>query len=210
MKWFTSLVAVVVCICTVPLSAIEIPYITGTSSATLIDDGGPYNGWYLYEIEIEWDLNSQGAGLSHWDLILKADCGLLDHLIEFDVPAGYSTSESEPDNPLAMGWTGYFVREGDTSLDPAVTKPVVKYNNPFYPETAKPGPEGYGTFSFYANIIPEYKGPYENALVAKAGTIPDTYGTLTGAYPSCTIIPEPATVMLLGLGALTLLKRRKR
>lgn len=110
---------------------------------------------------------------------------------------------------MAMGWSGYFERNGDPSLDPPVTDPVAKCNDPFFPPDAEPGPEGYGTFSFYAYIIPEY-GLYTDVLVAKAGTIPDTYGDLTGAYPSCIIIPEPATICLLGLGALAGLIKRKR
>jgi len=131
---------------------------------------------------------------------------LLDHLIEFDTPAGYSTSEEYPEDPTAMGWSGYFQRDGDPSV--GVSGPVVKYDNPFYPSDAEPGTEGYGTFSFYANIIPE-NGTYENALVAKAGKIDPAYGDLTGDYPSCTIIPEPATILLLGLGGLALLRKRR-
>ena len=39
---------------------------------------------------------------------------------------------------------------------------------------------------------------------------PNTLGNLTGAYPSCTITPEPAAIGLLGLGALALLKRKRK
>ena len=70
-----------ICIFTVPLLAIDAPYITGTSTATLITEGD-YTGWYFYQIEFEWDLDAQGAGLSHWNLILKTDCASPDHLIE--------------------------------------------------------------------------------------------------------------------------------
>ena len=144
--------------------------------------------------------------MSHWDLVLLTGCASLDHLIEFDSPAGYSTTETEPTNPTAMGWSGYFNRDGDPPA--GIADPLVKYNNPFFPETAEPGEQGYGTFSFYANIIPEY-GTYENALFAKSGTV-DVYGDLEGAYPSCTIIPEPATWLILGLGSLLAARRRSR
>lgn len=205
---FVLVLTAAIGICTGPLSATLVPPdINGTSTATLIT-GGPYDGWYLYEMSIEWDLDGQGAGLSHWDLVLLAGCALPDHLIEFDTPAGYSTTETEPTNPMAMGWTGYFNREGDPSA--GISEPVVKYNSPFYPETAQPGEQGYGTFSFYANIIPEY-GTYQDALVAKAGVgVDSVYGDLTGAYPSCTIIPEPATVLLLGLGGLFAFRARRK
>ncbi|MHC4623779.1 MAG: PEP-CTERM sorting domain-containing protein [Planctomycetota bacterium] len=208
-NFFVACAAVLICTCVAPAFATLVPPdINGTSTATQIS-GGPYDGWYLYEISVEWDLaeDGQAAGLSHWDLVLLTGCASLDHLIAFDSPAGHSTTETEPTNPMAMGWSGYFLREGDPGG--GITEPVVKYNDPFTPENAQPGEQGYGTFSFYANIIPEY-GTYENALVAKAGVVVDlVYGDLVGAYPSCTIIPEPATVLLLGLGAVAFLRRRK-
>ena len=203
-------VAVLLCAVSLPLFAEASPYITVQSTATLITEAGPRHGWYLYKIDVEWNLGEeQGSGLSHWDVILKSGCAAADHLIEFDTPAGFSTSEASPSDPNAMGWTGYFVRTGDPSLDPGVTEPIVKFDEPFLPEDAEPGNEGYGTFYFYANIIPEY-GTYGNAVVAKAGQTADTYGELTGAYPSCTIVPEPATLSLLALGGLAILKRRRR
>ena len=178
------------------------PYITGTSTATYIVDG-PYEGWYRYDISILWGHN---YGLSHLDLILKPNCALEDHLIEFDIPAGFSTSEDEPTNPTAMGWSGYFNRNGDPSLD--IVEPVLKYNSPFYPSDAEPGKSGFGVFSFYSNIIPE-PGTHTNALVFKADNMPAEYGDLEGDYPSCTIVPEPATLCLLGIGSLFLVKRKK-
>ncbi len=204
-------VAVLLCVVSLPLFAeVSPPYITAQSTATLITEAGPRHGWYLYEIDVEWNLGSQqGSGLSHWDVILKSGCAVADHLIEFDTPAGFSTSETLPLDPNAMGWTGYFGRTGDPSLDPGVTQPLVKFDEDFYPSGAEPGKEGYGTFYFYANIIPEY-GTYGNAVVAKAGQIEDTYGELTGAYPSCTIIPEPAALSLLALGGLAMLMKRRR
>ena len=199
---------VLVCLFSWSAAVAQVPYVSGQSTATLITEPGPRYLWYLYEIAVDWDLNGEGAGMSHLDVILKDGCKSADHLIEFDVPAGLSTSVQLPDDPEAMGWTGYFERNGDPSLNP-VTNPVIKYNNPYYPPEAEPGPDGTGTFWFYANIIPEY-GSYEGMLVGKAGTISDTYGDLVGAYPSCTIIPEPAAMLLLGVGAATLLGKRKR
>jgi hypothetical protein len=183
------------------------PDIAGTSTATL-QSGEPYDGWYLYEISIEWNFEGMGSGLSHWDLVLIADCPEPDVPIEieFDTPAGYSTTETQPDTPTAMGWSGYFNPDGDPGA--GIDGPVVKYNNPFFPIDAEPGEQGYGTFSFYANVIPEY-GTYENALVAKTGMPNPYYGDLVGAYPSCTIIPEPSTLLLLTLGGLALLRKNR-
>ena len=89
-----------------------------------------------------------------------------------------------------------------------IDDPILKYNDPFFPPDAQPGEQGYGTFSFYANIIPEY-GIYENALVAKTGQPDPIYGDLEGAYPSCTIIPEPSALLLLALGGVALLRRKR-
>ena len=36
------------------------------------------------------------------------------------------------------------------------------------------------------------------------------FGPLQGAYPSCTIIPEPTSSALLSLGALGLITKRKK
>ena len=95
----------------VPLRAgVVPPYISGTSTATLLTDG-PYAGWYLYEIKVEWNLN---RGLSHWELILKPGCAKSDHLIEFPNPASSSTGESG-----LVHWTRAFELK-DKSLDPEV------------------------------------------------------------------------------------------
>lgn len=180
------------------------PYIDGISTATLITEVGPRQGWYLYEVFVEWDLDGGGSGLSHWDMKLKMGCADTDHLIEFDSPGGYSTTEDSPTDPTAMGWSGYFERTGDPTIPG--DDPVIKYNDPYSPVTAEPGPIGYGTYYFYANIIPE-NGTDAGGVIAKYGA---SYiaGVLTGDFPSCTVIPEPGSILLFGL--VTLLLRKKR
>ncbi|MFX0204157.1 MAG: PEP-CTERM sorting domain-containing protein [Candidatus Hodarchaeota archaeon] len=164
------------------------PDIDGFSTATKIVEG-EYESWYYYEIEFNWNL---AKDISHWDLILKPDCAENDHLIEF--AGGISNGGS-------IIWFGYFERKGDKSMDPEITDPVVK----FEPQ-GDPGTSGTGTFWFYSNIIPEYLGPYDDIVAAKAG--PDNiYGPLEGAYPSCTI-PEPATVILFGVGSIVLVNKK--
>lgn len=182
------------------------PTISGHSSATAITEGD-YEGFYLYQVDVVWDFGCNSAGLSHWDLILKEGCKLPGHLIEFDSPAGFSTSEQYPFDANAMGWSGYFQLKGDPSLT-LESGPVVKYDSPFFPGSVEPGAIGYGTFFFYSNIEPEF-GIYIDVLVGKAGHIPDVYGDLTGAYPSCRIVPEPATVCMLGMGSGLLLMLKK-
>ena len=205
-KNYAAIVVVVLCLFSNSLFAVLMPpYIHGSSTATLLDSGD-YAGMYLYEIDVVWNLGGCAPGLSHWDLILKQGCADLDHLIWFDSPAGFSTSEDHPSNPLALGWTGYLNRVGDPSID--IVSPVIKYDEPFDPEDDEPASSGYGTFCFYSNIVPEY-GVYQMVLVTKAGHMDPTFGELQGAYPSCTIIPEPATILLLGLGSSFLFVRKK-
>ena len=93
LKEAISAVVLTAGLCTFPAAA-QVPWIAGTSSATVVSDpGSPHDGWYLYVMDISWDLDHQGVGLSHWDLLLKTGCAELDHLIEFPDPAGESTSD---------------------------------------------------------------------------------------------------------------------
>ncbi|MHC4152331.1 MAG: PEP-CTERM sorting domain-containing protein, partial [Planctomycetota bacterium] len=66
---------------------------------------------------------------------------------------------------------------------------------------------GFGEFLFYANIIPEYEGPYD-ILGSKADQTTQD-GTLTGAYPKCEIVPEPATIFLLAFGGIFITRRTR-
>jgi len=192
MKSKKVLLTVILALCLYPANLFAcnvVPDINGFSTATEIFEG-EYEGWYYYEIEVDWNLEQD---ISHWDLILKPGCAEDDHLIE---------SASGISNGGLITWLGYFERKGDKSMNPDITYPVVK----FEPE-GEPGSSGSGTFWFYSNIEPEYLGPYIDTVAAKAGTT-DTYGPLEGAYPSCNVSPEPATVLLLGAGSLLLVKKK--
>ena len=157
---------------------------------------GAYYGWFLYTIELSWDFQGRGAGLSHWDLILKAGCGADVLIIIIEDPAGICLAGDE-----IISWGGTFELK-DPSLKPKAFAPLKKYES-----RGEAGAWGSGIFYFISNIIPEYEGPYDDVLVGKAGQIPNVYGRLEGAYPSCTIIPEPVTLSLLGTGLLLVWRR---
>jgi len=204
MKKVISLVCFfVACFLSAPLFACYVESsISGTSTATLLDDGD-YSGWYLYEIELEWDLNySRCADLEKWILKLDSSCSEPGHLFEFDTYAGYSTSQSHPDDPLSMGWSGSFIEGILPDL------PLIKYGKPYFPAGIESGPEGHGTFWFYSNVMPEY-GTYGDVLIGIDGCRVVVAGDLTGDYPNCRAAPEPATVCMLGMGSGLLLMRKR-
>ena len=88
-----------------------------------------------------------------------------------------------------------------------MTDPIIKYEDPFFPDTVEPGSAGHGTFWFYANIIPE-SDTYHDKIVSKGGSgVGVVYGDLSGDYPSCTIIPESATLVIMTLGWLGVRRR---
>ncbi len=197
-------ISLFVCITTVPLSAEPvIPYVTATIDATYISED-PFDGFYRYDLSLQWDLNGTGAGLSHWDILFNYDCGLTD--TSFVQPAGYSTSEGDPENET-LGWTGFWLDEGDPNFS---NHPAIKFNSPFFPPgtTDEPGEEGHGTFTFYSRVVPAPYDTYIGALGAKTGA-GDIFGDLTGYAVPCTV-PEPATLLLLGLGGLALLRKRRQ
>ncbi len=194
MKSKKVLLTVILALCLYPANLFAcnvVPDINGFSTATEIFEG-EYEGWYYYEIKVDWNLN---RNISHWDLILQPGCAEDDHLIE---GAGGISNDG------LITWLGYFEREGDKSMKPDITEPVVKYE-----PCCNPGRSGSGTFWFYSNIepYPDYYGPYEDAVAAKAWCT-DIYGPLEGAYPSCNVSPEPTTVLLLGAGSVLLVKKR--
>jgi len=185
------------------VSAADAATISGESTAAL-ETTGPYAGWYRYDFTVTWDLEA-GAGLSHWDLLMKMGCAEPDHLYASDDPAGYSNSEEEPENMTAVSWTMSFLPGGDPTT--GSTGPAIKYEHADNP-SANPGPQGTGNFWFYSNVIPEF-GTFENALVGKSGSGTVTFGTLTGDWPSCSI-PEPGTMILIAVGVLPILSGLKR
>jgi len=190
-------------------AAAEASLIAATGAAEKVT-AGDYAGWYKYTYDVNWSLT---RGLSHWDLILKPGCTEPDHKIVFDTGIGgaydgHSTGDSwTPRKPVVftVSYEGMFEPQGDPSIN--LTAPLVKWEPD---ETyGEPGKKGAGQFWFYANILPEY-GTFDNVLAAKYGRN-KIFGDLTGAYPSCQTIPEPATLVLLGLGgAGAALVRRRR
>lgn len=167
--------------------------------ASLVTEG-PWTGLYLYDIDVVWNLDE---GLNYFDIILKPGCAADDHQIYFEAFAGFSNGvDGEVD------WEGVFMRGGDPSLDPSVTDPILRFE-PMGSSPSIPDVMGDGIFWFYSNIIPEALGPYPDKVVGTTDSFPDEYGVVTGDYPSCTIIPEPATLFLFGIGGLALLRKKR-
>jgi len=203
----------------VPAAVVCADPIQGTISAVgTAEVAGTWDGhlWYQYTYTIEWsDLD---YGLSHASLLQLPGCAAEDHLYLFPTERaepydGRSTGDGwEVGDPVVytIFYDGTFLRTGgDPSLDADVSPPqlpVVK----FEPVSGddEPGKDGIGQFSFLANIEPT-TGVLEGYVLAKHDGMV-AVGNLSGAYPSCTVTPEPATMALLGLGlGAMLLARRK-
>ena len=190
--------------------AVRACVISGTGTADLVQTGD-YAGWYKYTYEVTWNLSK---GLSHLDLVLKPGCTQEDHRIVFETELGgaydgESTGEcwnSGKPVVFTVPYEGMFAPNGDASIN--LTKALVKWEP--YENGDEPGKKGIGQFWFYANILPEY-GSFDNVFAGKYGQN-TVFGDLTGAYPSCEIIPEPATAVLFlgGLGLTVLSGRRRR
>lgn len=194
--------------------------IQGTISATgTAEVAGVWDGytWYKYTYVVEWsDLDH---GLSHLDLLQIAGCAESDHLFVFDPLGcepydGMSTGEDSEEGPppdYTVFYDGMLLRSGgDPSLDPEQSPPglpVIKYE-PQSDGEDEPGKSGIGVFWFYANILPTTGTLADYVLAKHDGMV--AVGDLTGAYPMCTVTPEPATMGLLGLGVLGLMLRRRK
>lgn len=208
MKRSLLIAAAVMVLCVGSANAVD--FITGTSTATQVVDPGPTFGWYQYDMNISWDFSTagMGAGLSHWDVLL-ALCADPAVQVVFPDPAGTSTSENLPADPFAVNWFAEFLPEGDPIIVPPITDPIIKYDQvPDQLEEA--GTVGFGTFSFIINSAPEANQVHSNVLVGKAGSTTQVFGDLTGDYPDCLPIPEPASISLLLIGLAIIGSRKSR
>jgi len=202
-----------------PAAGVMADVIQSTISAVgTAEEAGTWDGylWYRYTYTVTW--SDFDHGLSHMSLLQLAGCAEPDHLYLFPMARGEACDGQSTDDGWEVGdsveytvlYAGGFIRTGgDPSLEPDVSPPelpVVKYE-PFG-GGAEPGKSGVGEFSFIANIEPA-TGTHEDVVVAKhSGDV--AVGDLAGAYPRCTVTPEPATMALLGIGLGILIVRHRR
>jgi len=193
---------------------LEAGLISATGAAEKVT-AGDYAGWYKYTYEVTW--SQFDYGLSHLDIVLKEGCAAADHLYVFDVADlgltedGHSTGEDWHSGDAVI-FTVSYKGEFQAISDPgwpggSLPGPLVKWDA--IEDGDEPGKQGVGEFWFYANILPE-DGTFDDVLAAKYGQ-DKVFGDLDGAYPSCQIIPEPATLVLMAVGGVaTFLARRRR
>jgi hypothetical protein len=177
------------------------PSVSGTSTATLVTEG-EHEGLYLYTMGVQWNLRRRTNNL---DLMLDLDSGGAtdDHFISFSLQRGYFSRHR------AALFDGSLVSmKGEEISDSDVIQPVIEFG----PSRGRGHSIRFGTATihFYSDLVPEYNGPYADVLVVKTRSSSDTYGTLSGAYPSYTVIPEPATIVLLSWGSIVLLWKKRR
>ena len=138
--------------------------------------------------------------------------------------SGLSTTEDNPLNPLAQvaPWFAYIAMSDSGPVPPIVDTIMIKYEQPVHlasdplleaPGTA-PANQGIATFWYYSVFGPgtgqDASTVWTDKLMVKAGNGGGIveFGDITGYMPDC--VPEPATICLLGLGTLGLLRKRKR
>ncbi len=200
MKNYVVLIIFLVLIVSAIQTVSAIPLITGTSSATLIDKGD-YAGLYRYDISLSW---KQISNFNEINLPLNINLDQTQRII-FPEPAGYSLSEGPHENVTT--WIGTFVDNYNSSLFGG--KDYIDFTAIFTPSSQNHGKTSSGTFSFYSDIVPQYVLD-KTVFVEHSGHKPKNYGDIKGDFPSETSIPEPATIVLLGIGAVPLLFRKRR
>ncbi len=200
MKNYVVLIIFLVLIVSAIQAVSAIPLITGTSSATLIDKGD-YAGLYRYDIALSW---KQIGNFNEINLPLNINLDQTQQII-FPEPAGYSLRDGMNDNVTA--WIGTFVDNHNSSLFGC--KDYIVFTAIFTPGHQNHGKTSSGTFSFYSDMAPQYVLD-ETVFIEHSGHKLKNYGDIKGDFPSETSIPEPATLVLLGFGAVPLLFRKRR
>ena len=202
--------------------------LTAISTAEQIDESGSI--YYKYTISLNWDFTAK-HGISNWALdlnptllcpyALKDEDGEITGNIWFEDPASYVAPSDGQTYPYLVGIDGLSTPEsgdtldvmwfGSTDINPSVGNGV-KYEQPLMYDSANPAPQeflepgnvGTGQFWFYSIFAPS-SGSWEDVLYAKANGNNYT-GSISGDLPYC--VPEPATLLLISLGAVTFVRRK--
>ena len=182
-------------------SASVIDFVTGISSATLIEDG-QYAGLYRYDMSISWRAH---LGISSISLLLGDNFTQRGHTFIFSSPAGTSLIGLNKGTPFTMNWTGVYVpNEGGSLFDGA---DYVQFTGPFH-HHRRTGRIGMGNFSFYSDITPQYS-LNQDVIILNHRRNSQIDGDLSGALPHHSTNPEPASLGILFFGSLILIARKR-
>lgn len=195
------LVPLVISIMSITFSTAAACHVTLQCCSTEIMDG-EYEGWYKYVYDVSWYMHF-GQELDYWEL--KLPCDITDEAVftEFD---GSSNSVQHPFDPEALSWDGLYL-DSDPVL--GIDCPVLRFT-PDLSSGEDVRRTGGGTFEVISNLIPEHTSLDDVVVLKYVGSTSTLTGDLNGCcYPTNTIVPEPATVCMLGLGCGLILMRKR-
>ena len=151
----------------------------GTSTVEIPNAPG-LEGYWLYQLDIEWDTNGLGGyGMSHLSFFLElvvCDCACDQGIVTLDSIAGTGTGEGG----CVLEFLGFYECTGAPSFP--THGPTVRYEH--IEDGCDPDKIGSATLHFYSRFAPGDNCPHTGSLGIKAGTIAEV-GNITGVLPLC-------------------------